>query len=181
MCLLHLLSLVGTLIISRSQVAHPDQITEIFDTISYAKGASVLRMLEQFMGEELFREGVHVFLERWVEEYAYQRVYVSPRFKYDNAVTNDLWTALAEVAEGRLDIKGIMDTWTRQMGYPVLQVVTPNTSFEYISMSGGKIWTVFVSCETAEVPHRQPVGRSRSQFSLQLQVHNRSLIQPYLN
>ena len=72
MCLLHLLSLVGTLIISRSQVAHPDQITEIFDTISYAKGASVLRMLEQFMGEELFREGVHVFLERWVNEYACQ-------------------------------------------------------------------------------------------------------------
>ena len=72
MCLLHLLSLVGTLIISRSQVAHPDQITEIFDTISYAKGASVLRMLEQFMGEELFREGVHVFLERWVEENACQ-------------------------------------------------------------------------------------------------------------
>ena len=70
MCLLHLLSLVGTLIISLYQVAHPDQITEIFDTISYAKGASVLRMLEQFMGEELFREGVHVFLERWVGEYA---------------------------------------------------------------------------------------------------------------
>jgi len=89
------------------EVAHPDQITEIFDTISYAKGASVLRMLEQFMGKELFRKGVHVFLER---------------FKYGNAVTNDLWTALAEVAEGRLDIKGIMDTWTRQMGYPVLQV-----------------------------------------------------------
>ena len=53
-------------------MAHPDQITEIFDTISYAKGASVLRMLEQFMGEELFREGVHVFLERWVNEYACQ-------------------------------------------------------------------------------------------------------------
>ena len=46
------------------EVAHPDQITEIFDTISYAKGASVLRMLEQFMGKELFRKGVHVFLER---------------------------------------------------------------------------------------------------------------------
>ena len=47
------------------------------------------------------------------------------RFKYGNAVTNDLWTALAEVAEGGLDIKAIMDTWTRQMGYPVLQVQPP--------------------------------------------------------
>ena len=50
------------------------------------------------------------------------------RFKYGNAVTNDLWTALTEVAEGRLDIKAIMDTWTRQMGYPVLQV-QPATDF----------------------------------------------------
>ena len=114
------------------EVAHPDQITEIFDTISYAKGASVLRMLEQFMGEELFREGVHVFLERFS---IYQKdiqlgIYIIIiiimtiiiRFKYGNAVTNDLWTALSEVAQGRLDIKAIMDTWTRQMGYPVLQV-----------------------------------------------------------
>ena len=38
------------------EVNHPDQITEIFDTISYAKGASVLRMLEQFMGPEEFRQ-----------------------------------------------------------------------------------------------------------------------------
>ena len=47
------------------EVNHPDQITEIFDTISYSKGASVLRMLEQFMGEEEFRQGIHNFLERY--------------------------------------------------------------------------------------------------------------------
>ena len=107
------------------EVAHPDQITEIFDTISYAKGASVLRMLEQFMGEELFREGVHVFLERfsiYQKDIQFGIYIIINRFKYGNAVTNDLWTALSEVAQGRLDIKAIMDTWTRQMGYPVLQV-----------------------------------------------------------
>ena len=57
------------------------------------------------------------------------------RFKYVNAVTNDLWTALAEVAEGRLDIKEIMDTWTLQMGYPVLQVQPVTASLCQITVS----------------------------------------------
>lgn len=94
-------------------VNHPDQITEIFDRISYAKGASVLRMLEQFLGPELFRQGVHLFLSR---------------FQYRNAVTDDLWAAMVEVSEGKLNIKAIMDSWTRQMGYPVLQVTRSGTS-----------------------------------------------------
>ena len=79
-------------------------------------------MLEDFMGPEEFRIGVKRFLEK---------------YKYGNAVTNDLWTALAEVAEGRLDIKGIMDTWTRQMGYPVLQVATTALLNQFtLSISG---------------------------------------------
>lgn len=88
-------------------VDHPDQITEIFDAISYSKGASVLRMLESFMGQEEFRIGIKRFLER---------------FKYGNAVTADLWTDLEAVSSKRLNITRIMDTWTRQMGYPVLTV-----------------------------------------------------------
>lgn len=60
---------------------------------------------------------------------------IAIRFKYGNAVTNDLWTALAEVAEGRLDIKGIMDTWTRQMGYPVLQVQPVTALLHQITFS----------------------------------------------
>lgn len=86
-------------------VDHPDQITEIFDTISYAKGASVLRMLESFMGTEEFKLGISRFLKR---------------FQYKNAVTQDLWTELGKVSS--LNITKIMDSWTRQMGYPVLQV-----------------------------------------------------------
>jgi len=88
-------------------VDHPDQITEIFDAISYSKGASVLRMLEDFMGPEEFRIGVKRFLEK---------------FKYGNAITADLWAQLTGVSSKQLNISKIMDTWTRQMGYPVLQV-----------------------------------------------------------
>jgi len=88
-------------------VDHPDQITEIFDAISYSKGASVLRMLEDFMGPEEFRIGVKRFLEK---------------YKYGNAVTADLWHELTGVSSSELNITRIMDTWTRQMGYPVLTV-----------------------------------------------------------
>ena len=63
------------------------------------------------------------------------------RFKYGNAVTNDLWTALSEVAQGRLDIKAIMDTWTRQMGYPVLQVKmkSPELPWSATYLSGSQV------------------------------------------
>ena len=87
-------------------VDHPDQITEIFDAISYSKGASVIRMLESFMGPEEFRIGIKRFLEK---------------FSYQNAITSDLWDVLTTVSS-KLNITRIMDTWTRQMGYPVLTV-----------------------------------------------------------
>ncbi|KAG8247734.1 hypothetical protein J6590_054848 [Homalodisca vitripennis] len=88
-------------------VSHPDQITEIFDRISYAKGASVIRMLEGFMGEENFREGVKAYLIN---------------FQFRNAETNDLWSCLQRYSTVDKNIPHVMDTWTRQMGYPVLTV-----------------------------------------------------------
>lgn len=88
-------------------VSHPDQITEIFDAISYSKGASVLRMLENFLSPAEFQLGVSKFLKK---------------FQYANAVTNDLWDVLESVSSKDLDVTKIMDTWTRQMGYPVIQV-----------------------------------------------------------
>ena len=87
--------------------SHPEQIYEMFDKISYKKGASILRMLENFTGPEQFRNGVNLFLDQ---------------YKYKNAVTDDLWKALEDVSQEQLPIKQMMDTWTRQMGYPVLHV-----------------------------------------------------------
>ncbi|XP_054269208.1 aminopeptidase A-like isoform X1 [Macrosteles quadrilineatus] len=87
-------------------VSHPDQITEIFDRISYAKGASVIRMLEGFMGPENFRQGVVSYLKN---------------FQYKNADTNDLWQHLQQFSNG-VNVPHVMDSWTRQMGYPLLTV-----------------------------------------------------------
>ncbi len=62
-------------------------------------------MLESFLGAETFRLGVSKFLKR---------------FSFASATTADLWLMLEAVSG--LNITRIMDTWTRQMGYPVLNV-----------------------------------------------------------
>ncbi|CAH2076272.1 unnamed protein product, partial [Iphiclides podalirius] len=99
-------------------VATPDQITAIFDAISYNKGASILRMLEGFIGEENFRKGVSDYLKK---------------YKFGNTITQDLLSCLEPYfknAYPELDLSYIMDTWTKQMGYPILNVVRseePNT------------------------------------------------------
>ena len=95
------------------EVHHPSEISEIFDAISYSKGASVIRMLATYLGEDDFRRGLQVYLGR---------------HQYGNASTEDLWQALAE--ESGKPVKEIMDTWTKQSGYPVLSVSSTGGSLE---------------------------------------------------
>lgn len=53
----------------------PDQITELFDSITYSKGASVIRMLANYVGEETFAKAVTNYLNKNM---------------YGNAITEDL-------------------------------------------------------------------------------------------
>ena len=87
------------------EVANPAEVSQLFDAISYSKGASVIRMLEQFLSPEIFRQGLHKYLSS---------------HKYQNAQTIDLWNALEEVSHQ--PVTEIMNTWTGQMGYPVIDV-----------------------------------------------------------
>ena len=84
----------------------PDQINAVFDMIAYNKGASVIRMMEDFMGHEDFRQGISNFLRK---------------YSYENAITDDLLKELSAVSSEGLDVTQIMNTWTRQKGYPVEQ------------------------------------------------------------
>ncbi|PWY81700.1 hypothetical protein BO94DRAFT_496063 [Aspergillus sclerotioniger CBS 115572] len=82
-----------------------DEIGQIFDDISYAKGACVLRMIAGALGEEVFLQGVRLYLRRHA---------------YGNETTEDLWAALTE-ASGQ-DVGKMMLAWTRESGFPVLTV-----------------------------------------------------------
>ncbi len=87
------------------EVLNPAEVSQLFDAISYSKGGSVLRMLEDFLSPDAFRRGLNIYLNR---------------HSYANARTTDLWTALEE-SSGQ-PVNTIMSSWTGQMGYPVLDV-----------------------------------------------------------
>jgi aminopeptidase N len=94
-------------------VHHPKEIHEIFDRISYSKGATVIRMLAAFLGEGTFKQGLTNYLKS--REYA-------------NAVQDDLWDALTKQAitdniSLPVGVKEIMDTWTLKMGQLNLKLV----------------------------------------------------------
>lgn len=87
------------------EVADANQIDEIFDAISYSKGASILRMLHEYVGAEVFRAGV----QRYLRKHA-----------YGNAVTEDLLVAIEE--ESDKPVVDLFTTWIKQIGYPVVTV-----------------------------------------------------------
>jgi puromycin-sensitive aminopeptidase len=81
----------------------PKDADAMFDILTYEKGASVLRMLEQHIGPVLFRDGVRQYLHAHA---------------YGNADTKDLWTALGTVA--RQPVPELMDGWIFQPGFPLV-------------------------------------------------------------
>ncbi|XP_053276925.1 endoplasmic reticulum aminopeptidase 1b [Pleuronectes platessa] len=118
-------------------VENPMQIQEMFDDVSYDKGACILNMLRDFLTPEAFEIGIIKYLKR---------------FSYQNTVNSHLWESLTNVCssddldEGRmkhqefcskrkvqsgatkwysgdeLDVRAIMDTWTLQEGFPLVTV-----------------------------------------------------------
>jgi len=86
-----------------ANVVNPDEINEVFDAISYQKGASVLRMVESFVGEDTFRRGVSAYLKK---------------FQYGNASGADLWREIETVA--KVPVPRIMENWIKKKGYPII-------------------------------------------------------------
>ena len=80
-------------------------VDQIFDSISYLKGSSVIRMLAAHLGQDVFLKGVSNYLKN---------------HSYSNATTNDLWSALSETSG--LDVHRLMEPWIKKIGFPVVTV-----------------------------------------------------------
>ncbi len=87
------------------EAKNAEEASERFDAITYTKGAAVLRMIESYLGEETFRDGVRIYLNRHKEA---------------NASADDFWKALDE-ASGQ-DVTTIMNTWIKESGHPIVRV-----------------------------------------------------------
>jgi aminopeptidase N/puromycin-sensitive aminopeptidase len=83
----------------------PGQIMELFDGIAYGKAASVLRMLEAYLGEQTFGAGVNAYLQQ---------------HQYANATADDFWSAQAKTSQKPVD--QIMPTFVKQAGVPIINV-----------------------------------------------------------
>jgi puromycin-sensitive aminopeptidase len=86
-------------------VVSPADADGMFDVLTYEKGASVVRMLEQHLGPERFRDGIRRYMAR---------------HQYGNTETSDLWDALeAETGE---PVRRIAESWIFQGGFPEVSV-----------------------------------------------------------
>jgi len=86
-------------------IANEAEANSAFDDITYRKGQAFLLMLESFLGEDVFREGI--------------RRYIAAH-KYSNSTTADLWNALSD-ASGK-PVGEIAAGWTEQPGFPVVKI-----------------------------------------------------------
>lgn len=110
-------------------VRAPKDADAMFDVLTYEKGASVLRMLEQHIGPTVFRDGVRDYLKTHA---------------YGNADTKDLWLSLGKAA--RQPVPELMDGWIFQPGYPLItaslsssnELVLTQQRFTYLPVSSGE-------------------------------------------
>ncbi|XP_051875544.1 leucyl-cystinyl aminopeptidase [Pristis pectinata] len=84
-----------------------EQIGEMFDFISYQKGASILLMLKDFLNETVFQQGIRQYLKE---------------HEYQNTKTEDLWNSMTKAESIGVNVKEMMETWTLQTGFPLVTV-----------------------------------------------------------
>ncbi|MBI5139735.1 M1 family metallopeptidase [Candidatus Nomurabacteria bacterium] len=90
-------------------VHHPSEIGEIFDEVSYSKGASIIRMLASYLGEKDFRDGLRYYLKK---------------HSYKNTETIHLWQAFSKIS--KKPVARMMHNWTSKPGYPVVKAEIKN-------------------------------------------------------
>ncbi|CAH0725361.1 unnamed protein product, partial [Brenthis ino] len=137
------------------EVIDASEIAQKFDEISYSKSASLIRMLNHTISSQLFHEGLVIYLNKW---------------KYQNAEENDLWQAMSQATKADPKLKDpsvtdFMNSWTRQPGYPVVNVYR-NYSTGFITFTQkifqstkntnkikkDQIWRIPISYATLDVP-----------------------------
>lgn len=89
----------------RMPTSDPSAISESIDAVTYYKGSNIVRMIEAYLGEEVFRRGLSAYLRR---------------FQFANATSDDLWEALGE-ASGE-PVRRVMRAWVERPGLPVVRV-----------------------------------------------------------
>jgi puromycin-sensitive aminopeptidase len=138
------------------EVRSPADAEGMFDVLTYQKGAAVLRMLEQYLGEEQFRQGVGHYLRTHA---------------YGNTETSDLWDAIEETS-GQ-PVRRVMDSWIWQPGYPLVtatlegdEVVLTQQRFAFGDAADDSSWLVPVIVRNGGVTERVLLEESPARVRL---------------
>jgi puromycin-sensitive aminopeptidase len=114
-------------------VEAPADCDGMFDVLTYQKGGSLLRMLEQYLGTEEFRQGIRLYLQKHA---------------YGNTETSDLWDAI-EQANSTVPVRSMMDSWIWQPGYPLITarlegdvLLLNQQRFAYVELDDPSLWVV---------------------------------------
>ena len=91
------------------------QVDEIFDAISYSKGACIIAMLVNYLSEEIFQKGIIKYLKK---------------YKYSNARTIDLWNILEEASNKH--IFDLIENWTKYQGFPIINLEFKKDSIKLV-------------------------------------------------
>jgi len=94
------------------EIKDPEESVEIFDEISYEKGGSVLRMIENYLGEEKFRDGLRDYIKK---------------FEYKNAQAEDLWNSLEGISQ--IKVKEIMKDYLEKVCFPEVDIKNENENY----------------------------------------------------
>ena len=121
-------------------VISPDDATAMFDLLTYEKGGAVLRMLEQYVGEEHFRDGIRSYLNK---------------HEFSNTETSDLWDSIEEFSS--IPVRETMNTWIFQPGYPRIKfknnedkIEITQETFKYDNVDNEFNWKVPVEIVSNE-------------------------------
>ncbi len=118
-----------------AQIKSPHEIEEIFDDISYGKGASVLRMIETYIGSTEFMKGIQLFLKR---------------HRFSNATGKNLWACLEETSSEA--VTKIMSEWVQKPGYPQVTAKMNGEKLilrqERFLLSGESTTSYYADCAT---------------------------------
>lgn len=91
------------------------QVDEIFDAISYSKGACIIAMLVNYLSQEIFQKGIIKYLKK---------------YKYSNARTIDLWNMLEEASNKH--IVDLIENWTKYQGFPIVNLEFKKDSIKLV-------------------------------------------------
>lgn len=105
-------------------IYHAEEVEQVFDAISYCKGGSVARMIQNVLGMKAFRSGLQTYMKE---------------FAYANTETEDLWNAWETATKG-MPVGEIMASWTEQMGFPILKVISEEWKEDSVVLTLEQSW-----------------------------------------